>query len=420
MSDAAPPATAPASAPATGHAASSASSDAALIGKFTAAHQAAVASELQGKHADAQKNPGRSQSAAAPASAAVPAPARAAGDDPGRQDPGAERDDAASGDAADAASDAAPPAEKAPDAALSESDAIALLRKSRDEGDTDGIDRALKALLPDSKGLSEFNVDGKRYAELRTVTRRTQKKLDARAAELQTEAENLKRGRAVLEQVVQRLTPLESLLQKAERGDEDAVDAVVEFVEKASKKKFNDIAKLHLDRKLGKQVDPEVAALKQELKAEKEARLAREKQEEEAREHQSRTQQIGRHLAFLNQTLAQHADPAVAALVSTKEGMRAIFEAQRDHYNPQTNTTLSAEQAAKFVLDQKRKELEPWQRVLGGGSRPAPALPAPAPAPTPRATPLRQSASASGPGGRALSDNELYEKYERIAKLAGG
>lgn len=408
--------TAPSSAASTP--ATTSADDTALFGKFTAQHEAALASEA--RHAHASKEPVRSKPTAASASAAVPAPARAAGDDPRAVDAGADGDDDASGSGDAPADDAAAP-EKAADAELTEAGALALLRQARDDGDTDALDRALKVLLPGSKGLAEFNVDGGRYAEFRTTAKRAQKKLDDRAAQLSTREANLERGKAVLEGIVQRLTPLEALITKAERGDPDAVDAMVEFVEKASKRKFNDIAKLHLDKKLGKQVDPVVAELERRLK-ETDAKLeARERKEQEARDLQAQTQQIQGHLKFLHQTLTQSEDGRVRALVSTNEGMRAIFEAQRDHYDQRTNRTLTAEQAAKYVLDQKTKELEPWQRVLGGG-KPAPALP-PAetkpPASSPRATPLGRTASASGPGGRALSDNELFEKFERLHKLAG-
>lgn len=293
------------------------------------------------------------------------------------------------------------------------------------------MDRALKVLLPGSKGLSEFNVDGKRYGELRTVTKRVTKRLDERSAHLDTREQNLQRGMGVLEQAVARLQPIEQLVIAAQDESPEGVAKFVELVEKVTKKPINETLRRHLSHKLDKPGDPEVEALKRELKTEKEKREARERAELEARQKQVRTQEIQRHLAFLDETLSKHDDQRVRALVKTPAGMRAIFEAQQAHYNGQTRTTLSAEQAAKFVLTQKAKELEPWQQVLGTRSVPAaePATPAVAkqeaiatgPAPSDRVRPLgsRGAAPASGSGGRALSDAELFEKYERIAKVAG-
>lgn len=417
MADPAPAAPAPTSSPA--------SSDADVFAKFTAQHQAAVANEVS--HADPSKNAsGRAAPVAARAAGA--APAGATGAAPGGEDAGAERDDGGQADDAGAAPGEGK-ADGAPAGALSETDAIALLRKSRDDGDTDGIDRALKVLLPGSKGLGEFNVDGKRYGELRTVTKRVQKKLDERAAQLDTREHNLQRGMGVLEQTVARLQPIEQLVIAAQDDSPEGVAKFVELIEKATKKPLNETLKRHLNHKLDKPGDPEVEALKRELKTERETRLERERKEAEARQQQAQRDEIQRHLVFLDETLSKHEDQRVRALVKTQEGMREIFLAQKAHYNPQTRTTLSAEQAAQFVIQQAQKRLEPWQQVLGARSAPAaePATPAVgkqeaiAPAPTDRARPLgsRGAAPASGGGGRTLSDAELFEKYERLAKVAG-
>lgn len=421
MADA--PAPAPA-APASPAAADSAA-DAALFGKFTAQHQAAVAAELGGKESSdahpSQKVRGPGAAADAADHVERPAAAGTARGDAGREDAGAERDGAREAD--DPSARPRPETDEAPAAQLTEADALALLRKSRDQGDTAGIDRALKALLPDSKGLSEFNVDGKRYGEFRTVVKRATKKLESREEAVTTRERNVATGLAQVEQLVQRYQPIETLLQKAQGDD---VDAFVELLEKATGKPLNETLKRHLDKKLGKPVDPELDAVKRELQSEKAARLERERQEAEARAQAERTTAIKSHLQFLNQQLSAHDDQRVRALVSTREGMRAIFEAQQAHYNPQTRQTISAAAAAKYVLEQKQKELEPWERVLKPQAAPA-ATPAAAAYPkrepideTPRirALPSHGGASASG-GSQRLSDAELFDKYERLAKLAG-
>lgn len=364
------------------------------------------------------------------ARAAGAAPAGAAGREPGGEDAGAERDAAGSDGEADDARAAAAKGETddAPAGSLSEADAIALLRKSRDEGDTAGIDRALKVLMPGSKGLDEFNVDGKRYAELRTTNKRAQKKLDDRAAQLQTEAQNLERGRAVLQQVVQRLEPIEQLVIAARADSPEGVAKFVEALEKLTNKPLNETLKRHLNHKLDKPGDPEVEALKRSLKETTDKLAERERKEAEAREQQARAREIQGHLAFIDETLSKHDDQRVRTLVKSPEGLKLIFLAQRQHYNDRTRTTISAEQAAKLVLEQKQKELEPWQQVLGAPS--APAAPGATPAvekgepiapPADRARTLgsRGAAPASGTGGRKLTDAELFEKYERLAKVAG-
>jgi hypothetical protein len=300
---------------------------------------------------------------------------------------------------------------------------VALLRQARADGDTAGIDRALKALLPDSKGLGEFQVDGKRYGEFRTVVKRAKEKIEARAASVATREQNVARGLAQVEQLVQRYQPIETLLQKAQGDD---VDAFVELLEKATGKPLNDTLKRHLDKKLGKPVDPELDAVKRELRSEKEARLDRERKEQEAREVATRTTAIRSHLEGLHQTLSQDQDARVVALVGTREGMKAVFEAQQAHYNPQTGQTLTPAAAARWVLQQKQKELEPWQQVLAPKALPAAqptatADPKGEPIATPRvrSLPSRGASPASG-GAQRLTDAELYEKYERLAKLSNG
>lgn len=408
----------PAAAPAPS-AADTSTGDSALFGKFTAQHNAAVAQELG--HADASKNTSRPGAAAHAAGHGESAPAgRASGYEPGGADAGTDGDGSGSeAGRPDEAGDPEAEAAEKPAAPLSEADAVALLRKARADGDTDGIDRALKALLPDSKGLSEFNVDGGRYAQFRSVVNRATKKLDSRAAEVTTREQNVARGLAQVEQLVQRYQPIETLLHKAQGDD---VDAFVELLEKATGKPLNDTLKRHLDKKLGKPVDPELDAVKRELRSEKEARLERERKEQEQRDVASRTQEIRGHLEFLHSTLSQDQDARVVALVGTREGMRAVFEAQQQHYNPQTRQTLSAQQAARWVLEQKQKELEPWQRVLAPKALPPPAASTATPTPeTPRvrSLPSRGASPASG-GAQRLSDADLFEKYERLAKLSNG
>lgn len=410
---------APAATPAP--AAVSTDSDAALFGKFTAQHNQAVAKEIESADASQKsRGPGSAARASDPVESAPPA--RASGYEPGGEDAGRDGDGSGSEEGRpDAAGDPEAEAEAAKSAPLSEADAVALLRQARAAGDTEGIDRALKALLPDSKGLSEFNVDGKRYGEFRSTVKRATDKIKARAAELDTREQNVSRGLAQVEQLVQRYQPIETLLQKAQGDD---VDAFVELLEKATGKPLNDTLKRHLDKKLGKPVDPELDAVRRELRSEKEARLDRERKEQEARDVATRTTAIRTHLEGLHQTLAKDADPRVVALVGTREGMRAVFEAQQQHYNPQTGQTLTPAAAARYVLQQKQKELEPWQQVLAPKSLPAgnptaAADPKGEPITTPRvrSLPSRGAAPASG-GAQRLSDAELFEKYERLAKLS--
>jgi len=288
------------------------------------------------------------------------------------------------------------------------------------------MDRALKALLPDSKGLSEFAVDGKRYAQFRATTARANKRLDERSTALDGREANLQRGMGVLEQVVQRLEPVEKLLEAAKDDSDEGHEALVALVETLTKKKLNETTRRLLDKKLGKPTDPKVEALERELRAEKEKREARERAEEEAHQTAARQTEIRQHVQFLHQTLSKHDDHQVRTLASTRQGMMAIFEAQQQHYDRRTGKTLSAEQAARYVLEQKKKEIEPWQRVLGAKAPEPAATPTPAPPTTP-ATPearvrslgSRGSAPAAAGTAGTLSDAELFDKYERLAKLAG-
>jgi hypothetical protein len=426
-------------------ASSESASEADLFAKYTDQHQAAVAAELGGDDASNDSRPATAAGQRpALAVAGRAATARAAEPRSGAADAGAQRPArGAGGEAADDAGAATstdadpadpdggdPAARKAddppPEAPLSEADAIALARKAHADGDTEALDRALKAILPGSKGLSEFAVDGKRYAELRLVTGKERKKLDARAAELDGREHNVQRGIAMVEQLVARYQPFEQLVQAL---DKDDAEGFAEQFQKITKRSLNDILRRDLDKKLGKKTDPEVEALKQELRAEREARERREAEERAAREHRARAEQIQGHLNFIVETLGNHSDARVSALANTNEGLREIFLEQKAAFDPRTRQTITPEVAARRVIERKAKELEPWQRVLGGAPRQLPAASAAAPtssappssAPAPaRATPLGSSGAAPASGaGRKLSDPELFEKYERLAKLAG-
>jgi hypothetical protein len=416
--------------------------DAALFDKYTAQHQAALATDA-GKdpsHAPASKV-SRRENARAPARSVAAKPARPAGNQPARDETGKFLPRAASNGAAAAAAPAAADVDsqedrdgaRAADAqgaaddphagdadpaaasgALSEAEAVRLLRDSRQSGDKDGIDRALRALLPDSKGLDEFNADGSRYAEFRQTVKKASDKLSQRETAIAEREANYERGMGVMQGLVKKYEATEGLIEKAKTDDL----AFVELVESRTGKKLNDVMKRQLERQLGKQVDPEVAALRGELKAEKEKREERERQEAEARAQQERTQQIQRHLLFLDNELSKSADPRVVALVKNPQGMRAIFEAQQAHYDPKTGVTLSPEQAARYVLEQKQKELAPWQQVFAPAPAPAAETPAEPPAPRARTLSSARATSASG-GARKLSDPELFEKYERLARLPG-
>lgn len=307
--------------------------------------------------------------------------------------------------------DAAEP-DPAATGSVTEAALVASARAAWETGDKDALDKALKQLLPGSKGLSEFAVDGSRWTALRTVASKRKAAADKRDAELSTREANYQRGLAQMNALVERYSPIEQLVQAAEGDD---VDAFVTLIEKVTRKPVNDTVKRHLDKKLNKPVDPHLDAMQRQLKEEREAREALERQLREDKASVENRTRIQNHLHYLDQTLSKHGDARVRELVATPAGMRAIFEAQQQHYDPATGRTISADRAALWVLEQKQKEFEPWQRVLA--PRPAPALPAAAPEPKPTARPLgSRGGGASGPG-RKLSDVEMFEKYERMAKL---
>lgn len=379
-----------------------ATNDAALFGKYTDQHAAEVAKDLAGKPGAVGSDNG--------------VPADGEGADP--KEP-IEHDADDSKD--DAEPDTQPDGKPKPKLSekLSDADAVTKARKAFAAGDTEALDLALKAILPGSKGLSEFTADGKRYAELRAVSIKRRQQAEARDAKLNERESNLAQGRKVLDEVVARYKPLEDLLALASKDDDASIDAFVAFVEKATRKPLNDTVKRHLDRKLNKPGDPELEAVKRELRAEKDKREAREREEENAKASRAHVEQIQRHLVFLDQTLKTHADPRVRSLIASPEGMREVFKAQERHYDRARNATLSPEQAALWVLEQKQKELEPWQRVLGGAPPPKalPAAPEP-PKATPRAKPLGSRGNGASGGARGrLNDQDLFAKYERLAKL---
>ncbi len=380
-----------------------AASDAALFGKYQAQLEADVARDL-GEPTDKstpRSNNGRPKDGGA---AETKQPAKH-DDESNSEDPSVGQDN-----------DEAPAARRraaADPAASGVTEAVDKARKAWAAGNTDDLDAALKAILPGSKGLAEFTVDGKRYAELRTVAAKRAKAADEREAKLATREGNVGRGLAQVEALVARYQPIEQLVHAA-AGDD--VDAFVTLVERLTKRPLNETVKRHLDRKLNKAGDPEVESLKRTVAEERAAREKLERQIEQEKAQATERQQIQRHLVFLDNTLKASPDARVRELVSSPAGMRAIFEAQKSHYNRQTNSTLTPEQAAQWVLEQKAKEFAPWQKVLAPATTP-PALPAARPAAAAR--PLGARGGGASAGAQKLSDPDLFAKYERLAKLAG-
>lgn len=390
-------------APATPRAVANSASDSTLFGKYVAQHEAEVAKGLD----EPSPKPARSDNGKQPSRDDAKANQPIHDDDSStaREGSGADIDEPEA---------AAERRRAAPDAAPSGvSEAVDKARAAWAAGDTEALDSALKAILPGSKGLSEFAVDGKRYAELRTVAVKRKQQADERDRAIAVREGNVSRGLAQVEQLVARYQPIEQLVHAAQADD---VDAFVKLVETVTRKPLNETVKRHLDRKLNKPGDPEVDNLKRTLAEERRARLELEQKLERDKQTAAQTQQIQRHLVFLDEALKASPDARVRSLVASPAGMRAIFEAQKAHYNKQTNTTLTPEQAARFVLEQKAKEIAPWQQVLS----PAETPPAPPKPVTPPARPLGGSRGngASGASSKPLSDTDLFAKYERLAKLA--
>jgi hypothetical protein len=159
---------------------------------------------------------------------------------------------------------------------------------------------------------------------------------------------------------------------------------------------------------------PEVEALRNELRARDEAETKRQQEAREAREREQQQQLIARNLELLGEHLGRSEDPAVVELAKKPRYRQRVLQVLRQHYDPESQTSIPLEQAAEMVKQEIEEE-------FGSVFRPPSASESPSRSGTTTARPAtatlsNRGAAEASPPGRALSDEEQFRKYTNQLK----
>jgi hypothetical protein len=178
----------------------------------------------------------------------------------------------------------------------------------------------------------------------------------------------------------------EALLAALESGDPDG------FSKHAGFKDFNDFQTNFLKRL----ADPNYSELKKLQERVEAAEKEKAKIAEEAKQRadgEQRAKAMDSYMSNLTATCQKSANPLVQAMADDPLFLQAVFAIQRDHWDPETESTLTVEQAIKKAAKGARTDLESELRGLherlskgfaapavpakvvalnGGGKKPAP------------------------------------------------
>lgn len=158
----------------------------------------------------------------------------------------------------------------------------------------------------------------------------------------------------VVQQAAQQLQPLFKAIQAYHQGD---VDAFIQQATGDSMEKFQRriIAQMQkAPAPAAPQTDPRVEARLRQLEQERQTeKTAREAAEAETRTLKAKDAEA-RWVGEISQELAEH--PQYKAVATKKAFLDRVLQVQRDNYNPKTQMTLAAAEAAELA----------WEELYGG------------------------------------------------------
>lgn len=264
---------------------------------------------------------------------------------------------------------------------------------------------AMKAIGVDPTKLGEAWTKQKRYFDnVATRVLEVQKQTEAKEQEV----------REIAEKLVKEHEGYAEARKLYSEGDYEAAfeRAFGEPMHEFQKKAF---AKMHNP---GVANDPAVAALRAEvasLKKEKEEEARRALETENVRSIETKRSEYKKSLAG---ELAALDDAAIAAGAEDPDFVSEVFEEQRKHYDPRSDQTLSAQEAAEAVIERYRAAAERAKRFSGQPVASPAGNPNPlgksAPSTTkPTSLSAKEASEAAAP--QKLKGRELLEHYARIA-----
>lgn len=277
------------------------------------------------------------------------------------------------------------------------------------------LDAAFEAAF--GKKPQDFKIDSRRWEEWRKAQTRGKQSLER---EKQALSEANARDRRELEQTLagarRELGPLLEGQKLFKAGDFAGALKIAFGVDVATFQRSL-LAQHH-----GK--NPEVEAIRAELKAEREERARREQELERQRAEQTQREQLALYTEQVRGEIVDGEDAQLAGLATDPAFIEQVIQIQRRHYDPATRTTMPALQAAAQVRDAilarfgkvlghprdtavTVESAQPGSKAANGGARKA-------------TTSLPQRGAAEASAGRRRSVGEMLSDYTERAKAEAG
>jgi hypothetical protein len=272
----------------------------------------------------------------------------------------------------------------------------------------------LKA-LSEEMGLAfdDSGVSVVERAEHRRAIRRQKDDIEQQRAALNKEKGDFESNKG------EKLARAEAILSALESGDPDG------FAKHAGFKDFNDFQHNFLKRL----ADPNYGELRKLQQWKEEQEAERKKGETEAQqraESQSRAEALSAYMGNLTATCQKSANPLVAAMAEDPVFLQAVFQIQKENWDPDTQQTLTVEQAIKKAAKGAKNDLESELRGLHerlnkgfasvGETAPAAAAKANGKKPAPKTAVV--SATSTGGGGPPKKLGDMTTKEWAAYKAA--
>jgi hypothetical protein len=280
------------------------------------------------------------------------------------------------------------------------------------------IDSAFEAAF--GKKPHDFKIDSRRWEEWRKAGIRQKQALETKRKEdtgaLDAERRNVEQTIARAKQVYGPMVEAKKLF---EAGD------VMGAVQAAFGVDINGLQKRALAQFHGK--NPEIEKLRAEIQEEKRARAELEQAQRSKADESALAERRAAHKQKIKATLAEGGDPEIAELANRPGFVHRVFQIQAQHYDADTDETVTIEDAAAMA---RQEILTEFGAVLGrsahrsesaesvqAGSKPANAKNGHRP---PSRTLSQRGAVEASEPGRALTQQERLRKYTDLAKAERG
>lgn len=177
----------------------------------------------------------------------------------------------------------------------------------------------------------------------------------------------VKREREALEadarQIVSEFKPYVAAKKAYEAGDYE------EFFKLTTGEDLNTfqrkaLAKLHGAPSVAK--DPAVLELRAQLEAERKERVALQQKLDQEKQQAEARKVHAEYVEGLKGRIAEYPDERVAAAAEKPWFVKLVLDERRKHYDPNTDTSITEEEAIERVFDEERLTVAQWRDLTGG------------------------------------------------------